>query len=363
MAVVHRWTGSEAQALRFALRLSVRAFADHLGVAARTVSNWEKHGPKVEPRPDTQAILDTALARADPGVHERFEALVSHPVPRRPAEAERGPRAWEYETWSDDLDRAAAALGTQAFTSAARLLDRWLTRWPIRELDDRGHYLLARSSSLHADSLRDRGMVAGPVSARRSYRAARDVFARLGSHRRVAQTELLLTLTTEMAGELAPALRAYEHFSSDDRLCDRDRARALLWMGRTLSKLGDHENGIRLMTAASRVFDELDEPDDWSVAQQKIALAHRADGALTQALLHIEMAAAGLDAAAPLPRVRLNTARGHILLSDPATREVGLTTLADAARTAERHSLGHQVRSIRSILRTGGLSPLAPPDP
>jgi DNA-binding transcriptional regulator YiaG len=35
---VRIWTGREAAALRTAMRLSVRAFAEHLGVAVRTVS-------------------------------------------------------------------------------------------------------------------------------------------------------------------------------------------------------------------------------------------------------------------------------------------------------------------------------------
>lgn len=38
VATVHQWTGLETRALRLALRLSVRAFAEHLGVAVATVS-------------------------------------------------------------------------------------------------------------------------------------------------------------------------------------------------------------------------------------------------------------------------------------------------------------------------------------
>jgi hypothetical protein len=37
--VVRQWTGHEAAALRRALRLSVRAFAQRLGISDRTVSN------------------------------------------------------------------------------------------------------------------------------------------------------------------------------------------------------------------------------------------------------------------------------------------------------------------------------------
>jgi transcriptional regulator with XRE-family HTH domain len=77
VATVHHWSGLEAHALRLALRMSVRAFAEHLGVAVRTVSKWDKLAAATEPRPDTQAILDTALARADAAVHLRFETLLS----------------------------------------------------------------------------------------------------------------------------------------------------------------------------------------------------------------------------------------------------------------------------------------------
>lgn len=75
MTTVRCWTGHEARALRLALRLSVRSFADRLGVAVRTVSKWEAGGATTIPRPDTQAILDTALGRAERDTQQRFEQL------------------------------------------------------------------------------------------------------------------------------------------------------------------------------------------------------------------------------------------------------------------------------------------------
>ncbi|MDR7277749.1 DNA-binding transcriptional regulator YiaG [Catenuloplanes atrovinosus] len=50
MIAVDRWTGAHAQALRYALRMSVRAYAAYLGVAVRTVSKWERLGPRTYPR-------------------------------------------------------------------------------------------------------------------------------------------------------------------------------------------------------------------------------------------------------------------------------------------------------------------------
>lgn len=73
---VERWSGNEAKALRQAMRLSVRAFAEHLGVAVRTVSKWEATGDGVRPRPDMQAVLDTALEQVDEQTHARFAGLL-----------------------------------------------------------------------------------------------------------------------------------------------------------------------------------------------------------------------------------------------------------------------------------------------
>lgn len=134
MATVHHWTGLEAKALRLALRLSVRAFAGHLGVGQGTVSKWEKLLAATTPRPDTQAILDTALARADAAAHLRFETFLSEAGrPGAAAEGRRvtptGPLTWEYESWTDDLDRAVVALSRQDFTFAENLISRWTSRF------------------------------------------------------------------------------------------------------------------------------------------------------------------------------------------------------------------------------------------
>ncbi|GGM22158.1 hypothetical protein GCM10011608_03670 [Micromonospora sonchi] len=77
MAPVTTWTGREANTLRNALRMSVTAFAEHLGAARRTVAKWSSQGDKVLPRADMQAALDTVLARATPDARERFEALLT----------------------------------------------------------------------------------------------------------------------------------------------------------------------------------------------------------------------------------------------------------------------------------------------
>jgi transcriptional regulator with XRE-family HTH domain len=206
---VHQWTGLEARALRRALRLSVRAFAERLGVAVRTVSKWEKLGIVTEPRPDTQAILDTALARADAATHLRFETLLSEDgrsgiAPERRI-AQSGPRVWDHETWAEDLERTVVALSKQSFVFATNLLNRWLARWDPRDLDDKGLYLFARSTALMGDLRRDQGAVLGPLSAQHSYAGARSVFTQLEIPRRIAQLDLSLAVVAEMSGKLDPA--------------------------------------------------------------------------------------------------------------------------------------------------------------
>ncbi|MEW2386069.1 orotidine 5'-phosphate decarboxylase / HUMPS family protein [Micromonospora sp. NPDC047707] len=72
METVRRWTGREAKALRLALRMSVRGFAEHLGVNPAAISNWEKRGAAARMRYETQQMLDVDLARSPTEVKQRF---------------------------------------------------------------------------------------------------------------------------------------------------------------------------------------------------------------------------------------------------------------------------------------------------
>jgi len=349
--MVQQWNGQQTRALRHAMRMSVRTFAEHLGVAVRTVSKWENLAAGTVPRPDTQAILDTALARCDPATHLRFELLLaedptgtSHRLAAIP-----GPRSWDYESWTEDIERGVTVLNGQNFKFAASLFDRWLTRYPPRDLDDTGLYLFARTTALYGDLLRDQGAVLGPLSAGHCYARARSVFQQLNNPRRVAQLDLSLAVVTEMAGHLDTAARRYESLAADPRLSGRDRTRALLWIGTALSKNGEHAYATRVMTAASHDFEDLAEPEDWSVAHQKLALAHRGAGDLSAALRLIGIARSTATSHSPLQRVRLDTAHGHILLTDPATADNGLAVLAGAAKLAAQYGMSHQQRSIEGI--------------
>lgn len=70
---IHTWHGREAVALQSALRMGQESFAEHLGVAVRTVALW--HGdPAIKPRHDIQDALDVAYERmiAEPRRVRRF---------------------------------------------------------------------------------------------------------------------------------------------------------------------------------------------------------------------------------------------------------------------------------------------------
>jgi transcriptional regulator with XRE-family HTH domain len=75
---VRTWTGREARQLREALRLSQREFAATLGIAARTVAQWDRVGVSIRPRPEFQRMLDVALQRASDDAARRFENATRH---------------------------------------------------------------------------------------------------------------------------------------------------------------------------------------------------------------------------------------------------------------------------------------------
>lgn len=73
------WTGRDACALQQALRMTNDDFADHLGVAVRTVANWHS-APSTVPRTEIQSALDTAYERSSASVQRRF-GLLTRPSP------------------------------------------------------------------------------------------------------------------------------------------------------------------------------------------------------------------------------------------------------------------------------------------
>lgn len=85
------WTGRTAGALQAALRYSNEAFAAHLGIAVRTVASWHQK-PDLQPRPEMQQVLDSALERAPESARARFVALacgLARSSPVGPSSADR----------------------------------------------------------------------------------------------------------------------------------------------------------------------------------------------------------------------------------------------------------------------------------
>lgn len=139
MPTVQAWTGAETALLRQAMRLSVRRFAEVLGVDARTVNKWEARGRTITLLPDTQSILDTALQRADVDVQARFERAM----------APRGQTAGDGD---NALTYVLANPTSVDLVAAARL------RQQVQALDER--YDSAPSTSLLAETGQCLGQVA-----------------------------------------------------------------------------------------------------------------------------------------------------------------------------------------------------------
>ncbi|MER5332912.1 DUF5919 domain-containing protein [Micromonospora sp. NPDC002717] len=126
MTPVQRWTGRETKALRHALRMSIRDFAVHLGVAERTVSKWEAGGESVNPRPEMQSALDTALAQAAEEARRRFASALHQQETTAPGT----PGGRDLRTAArEQVARARQALGLSADDFAVAL-SRTLTWQP-----------------------------------------------------------------------------------------------------------------------------------------------------------------------------------------------------------------------------------------
>ncbi|MDX6236960.1 MAG: hypothetical protein QOG10_1775 [Kribbellaceae bacterium] len=353
MRTVNTWTGREARALRQALRFSVRAFAEHLGVAIRTVSKWESNGGSRHPQPTMQAALDTVLAHASADERARFEDLtnLSETIPYSALPSQ----SWSRDDWTDDLDRARLCASQQNFALASRLTERWLIRTDTGKLEEQDLHLRGRTLMLLGDVSRDQGRLLGPGSAVSAYRQALRIFNCMKAERRTAQIELLLTVVLEMSGELERSARRYRELAPDPRLGAIDRARAQLWIGTALTK-APSSGGVEKVAAVEAIesaitqFEELDEPEEWKVAHQKLALAHLALDRRDAAHRHIDIAMTDSAVVTPLQQVKLGTARGHILLSEGTTRSEGMTTLERCRELAVANQLAHQVASIDRIV-------------
>ncbi len=165
MATMNEWSGRDTRVLRQALRQTVRDFAEDLGVSPRTVSKWEAGGAGHVPRPEMQAALDTALARATDEQQARFDAAVSagaaslptlaSVAPARPSSTSRGPgladgaqlrndvRALAAAYAIDELERTRGGAGLNVVFTAGRELRPWRDEVIVPEVQDRMLALVA----------------------------------------------------------------------------------------------------------------------------------------------------------------------------------------------------------------------------
>lgn len=119
-ALIERWTGVEVRALRHAHRLTVRGFAERLGVGVRTVAGWEAKRGETQLRPESQEILDTFLRKASEEIQQRFDALLvdrDQDVADQPVDV---PVSVQVPfTWQPEDDHVDAELRRREFIGAA----------------------------------------------------------------------------------------------------------------------------------------------------------------------------------------------------------------------------------------------------
>ncbi|MGH3926083.1 MAG: transcriptional regulator, partial [Pseudonocardiaceae bacterium] len=157
------WTGRAACALQAALRLTNESFAEHLGIAVRTVAAWHQK-PTLKPKSEMQQLLDSALEQAPPAVRTRFTQLLpGFPDPSSTrSDAAQAPDPWHAPPWQRTGARpgSAAAADAERRLSTDRHIDAaldWLDRsagWVPGASRD---VVAARLARLNVRELRDRG--------------------------------------------------------------------------------------------------------------------------------------------------------------------------------------------------------------
>ncbi|MFD8386178.1 SUMF1/EgtB/PvdO family nonheme iron enzyme [Streptomyces sp. NPDC059679] len=131
MTLVTRWTGVETRALRLAKRMTIEAFAEHLGVSDRMVSKWESGGGDVVPRQVNQAALDTSLACSNSDVQGRFASIVATP-PTDAAAVQPAPDLQQSQHVRHPVDgKLMTKIGEGVFMSGSKNEPQWLESYYI----------------------------------------------------------------------------------------------------------------------------------------------------------------------------------------------------------------------------------------
>ncbi|MFD7659785.1 transcriptional regulator [Actinosynnema sp. NPDC059797] len=157
MSLHEGWTGRTASALQAALRLTNEAFAEHLGIAVRTVAGWHQK-PDLKPKSEMQQLLDTAHDQAGAAVKARFAALIAEPKLDLP-----------------DGAAADAELRLSSDPNIVAALD-WLDQHAGWEPGTARRDVAARLVRLDVRALQDRGVRRGRVNQRDTARALADYY-------------------------------------------------------------------------------------------------------------------------------------------------------------------------------------------
>lgn len=163
------WTGRAACALQAALRLTNESFAEHLGIAVRTVAAWH-HKPTLKPKTEMQQLLDTALEQASAAVTARFTQFLAEPADLStarpdPAQPMHAPPPQHTCTKQESAVAADAErrLSTDPHIGAA--LD-WLDRSVDRAPGASRGVVASRLARLNVRELLDRGTLRRRVNQR-----------------------------------------------------------------------------------------------------------------------------------------------------------------------------------------------------
>ncbi|MGH3852864.1 MAG: helix-turn-helix domain-containing protein [Pseudonocardiaceae bacterium] len=267
-ANVQCWTGAETKALRQALRLSIRAFAAHLGVEARTVNKWEARGGTITLLPDTQALMDIALGRAPDDVKARFTQILDSGGQQQPSTAPADgvmPAAARGSSSSDDT----------IFCEMLRLLNIAGALVPAADPDGQ----IGQSSI-------DSGRLDGVVVA--EYAMLNDHLWRVFVLSRLKGT--VLPLVRNQLGVLVAGLGQSRGLSTHRRLCEL--VSELLQLAGEIffdaNKYGDAAHCYTLAAAASK---EADAFDLWACAMTRHAFIEIYERRYDKAVPMLDLAA------------------------------------------------------------------------
>ncbi|WP_435593049.1 helix-turn-helix domain-containing protein [Nocardia sp. bgisy118] len=113
------WTGAQVTALRDALGLTQRRFAQKSGVGLSTVKKWRAEGDTVL-NASSASIMDTLLARATPEQRERFTENIN------PASTDAVVAQWPPDMWTAEATVVAADLTREDLMIDRRMISRVL---------------------------------------------------------------------------------------------------------------------------------------------------------------------------------------------------------------------------------------------